>query len=155
MIELLVMDVDGTLTDGRIHISGDGELFKTFDVKDGYGIREVLPLHHIRPVIITGRRSRIVERRAGELGIERLYQGMQDKGACIKKVSAELNVPLSRIACIGDDRNDLPMLRLCGVRGCPGDADPSVRAICDYICKANGGYGAVREFIEWLVQEKV
>ena len=78
-VKLLIMDVDGTLTDGRIYIGADGEIFKAFDVKDGYGIHEILPQHGIVPAIITGRKSKIVEERAAELGIMELYQGRRDK----------------------------------------------------------------------------
>lgn len=152
-IRLLVIDVDGTLTDGKIHISDQGELFKSFDVKDGYGIHRILPEYGIIPVIITGRKSKIVERRAEELGIRHLYQGVADKAACVRAVSTDLNVPLEQTACIGDDLNDLPMLELCGVRGCPEDAVAGVQTVCDYICKAPGGHGAVREFIEWLTRK--
>lgn len=150
---VLVMDVDGTLTDGQIHISLDGELFKSFDVKDGYGIHTILPQYSIVPVIITGRRSAIVERRAEELGIEHLYQGMADKAACLRELTAALGIPLSEIACIGDDLNDLPMMELCGVTGCPADAVQEVKDRCGYVCQAHGGHGAVREFIEWLIRE--
>ena len=147
------MDVDGTLTDGQIHISAEGELFKSFDVKDGYGIHNILPQHGIVPVIITGRRSAIVERRAKELDIERLYQGVTDKAACLRELAAALDIPLSEAACIGDDLNDLPMMELCGVNGCPADAVQAVKDRCRYVCAAPGGRGAVREFIEWLVRE--
>ncbi len=149
-IRCLVMDVDGTLTDGQIHISSEGELFKSFDVKDGYGIHKLLPQYGIIPVIITGRRSAIVERRAKELEIGHLYQGVTDKAACLRELAAALEIPLAQIACIGDDLNDLPMLELCGVCGCPADAVQAVRDSCDYVCAAPGGHGAVREFIEWL-----
>lgn len=150
-VSVFIMDVDGTLTDGRIHISSTGELFKSFHVADGYGIHNILPAYGIVPVIITGRTSEIVARRAEELGIQQLHQGVKDKVRCIKKVAIDLDVPLERMACIGDDLNDLPMMRLCGVRGCPSNATAAVQQTCDYVCKAAGGYGAVREFIDWII----
>ena len=142
MIGALVMDVDGTLTDGKIYMGPGGEVCKAFDAKDGLGIHDLLPRSGIAPVIITGRVSEIVERRAAELGITHLYQGVRDKSAYLKEIAASLGIPLEQVACIGDDLNDLPMLRLCGVR-----------EICDYICQSSGGRGAVREFIEWIIQK--
>lgn len=147
---MLVMDVDGTLTDGSINMGPSGELFKAFDVKDGYGIRRVLPQYGVVPVIITGRVSSIVENRARELGIEHLYQGAKDKAACLQAVSEKLGIPLERTACIGDDLNDLPMMELCGYTACPGDAVQAIRERCVYVCSSVGGHGAVREFIDWL-----
>ena len=149
-VRVLIMDVDGTLTDGKIHISAQGELFKSFDVKDGYSISITLPQHKIIPVIITGRTSTIVEHRAKELGIKYLYQGIKDKRECVQMVSSELGIPLEQMACIGDDLNDLVMMELCGVRGCPSNAVNEVKKIADYIAASEGGRGAVREFVDWL-----
>lgn len=154
LVRVLVMDVDGTLTDGMIHISESGELFKSFDVKDGYAIGNMLPAHGITPVIITGRQSEIVKRRAEELKICHLYQGVKDKGVCLQTIAEELHVSLDQIACIGDDLNDLSMMNICGVTGCPADAVEGIKKGCDYICQAPGGHGAVREFVEWLVAPK-
>ena len=151
-IRMLVLDVDGTLTDGSINMGPAGELFKVFDVKDGYAIRNILPQHGIVPVIITGRTSAAVENRARELRIEHLYQGAADKVACLRAVSEKLDIPLEQAACMGDDLNDLPMMELCGVTGCPRDAVQAVKDRCGYICTAPGGRGAVREFIEWIVE---
>lgn len=153
MYQLFVMDVDGTLTDGRIWIGADGELFKAFDVKDGYGIKNILPKYGIEAVIITGRRSAIVERRAEELNISHLFQEVNNKEACLRMLSTQFEVPFENIACIGDDLNDLPMMRLCGASGCPSDASAEVRRSSDYVCSASGGHGAVREFIEWLISK--
>ena len=150
-ISILAMDVDGTLTDGKIHISPQGELFKSFHVKDGYGIHVLLSEYNIIPVIITGRKSEILEYRAKELGVKQVYQGIADKAKCICTVASSMNVPLKMVACIGDDLNDMPMMQLCGVRGCPADAAFEIKEICNYICKTNGGSGAVREFIDWLL----
>lgn len=153
VIKMLVMDVDGTLTDGKIYMGPEGECFKAFDIKDGLGIHDILPRYGITPVIITGRTSSIVERRAAEIGIMHLYQGVRDKATNLREIAHCLKLSLNQIACIGDDINDLPMLELCRVRGCPADAALEVQAVCDYVCKASGGCGAVREFIEWLIQQ--
>lgn len=154
MIKLFVMDVDGTLTDGKIYIGPNGECFKAFDVKDGFGIHEILPEYGITPMIITGRTSPIVEVRAMEIGIDGFYQGVRDKAQCLRDIAQSHNILLSQIACIGDDLNDLPMMKLCGLKGCPTDAVEEVQAICDYVCNASGGHGAVREFIEWIVRRQ-
>ena len=147
----LIMDVDGTLTDGKIYMGPGGEVCKAFDIKDGCGIHDVLPKHGIVPIIITGRQSQIVEKRAQELGITELHQGVRDKLECLDQVLNRYRCPAELAAYIGDDLLDLPAMKLCGVKGCPADAIREVREICDYVCKAPGGRGAVREFIEWLV----
>lgn len=150
-IKMLVMDVDGTLTDGCIYIGAEGELMKAFNVQDGYGIAQILPKHGITPVIITGRSSRIVENRAAELKITHLHQGVSDKFSKLKEVALQLGATPEEIAYIGDDVNDLDCIRWCGFTACPADAVPDLLEVVDYVCKRNGGRGAVREFIENLM----
>ena len=145
------MDVDGTLTDGQLHISSQGEIFKSFSVKDGYGIHHILPRYNIVPIIITGRKSEIIIRRCEELNINLLYQGVDDKAACLRKIASIYGWDLNGIACIGDDENDLSMMRICGINGCPADAVDVVKKNCQYVCRKCGGDGAVREFIEWMI----
>lgn len=149
-IRLLLMDVDGTLTDGKIYMGEQGEAMKAFDVKDGYGIHELLPQYGIVPVIITGRTSKIVENRAAELGVTELYQGRHEKLETMREILDRFHCPPEEAAYIGDDLLDLPCMRLCGVRGCPADAVPAVREISHFVSTKAGGNGAVREFIEWL-----
>lgn len=153
MIRHLVMDVDGTLTDGKIYMGEAGELCKAFDIKDGCGIAVLLPQAGITPVIITGRKSRILENRCQELKIQHLYQGIGDKVACLNEIlGSEPNY--STVAYIGDDINDLACMELIrangGLVGCPADAVQAVRDVADFISTRVGGNGAVREFIEWL-----
>ena len=147
-IKMLVMDVDGTLTDGHIYIGPEGEMMKAFHVQDGYAIAHILPQKSIVPVIITGRCSKIVERRAEELKIVHLHQGVADKLAKLKEVATALEVAANEIAYIGDDVNDLDCIHYCGLTACPADAVPVVREAVRYICSRNGGNGAVREFVE-------
>lgn len=147
---MLVMDVDGTLTDGHIYIGTEGEAMKAFHVQDGYGIVHILPKIGIVPVIITGRSSKIVEKRASELKIKHLYQGVADKLAKLKEIAADAGVVPEEIAYIGDDLNDLECIRYCGITACPADAVPKVKVAVNYVCKREGGRGAVREFIERL-----
>lgn len=150
-IKLLVMDVDGTLTDGHIYIGAQGELMKVFDVKDGYAIAHLLPPAGIVPVIITGRRSAIVEERARELAITELHQGVGDKLACLKTVAEKYRAEPAEITYIGDDLNDLDCIHFCGLTACPADAVEEVLAAVDHVCTRKGGSGAVREFIAWLL----
>lgn len=153
-IKILVMDVDGTLTDGKVYVGNDGELFKTFHIKDGYGIKNMLPAADIVPVIITGRSSRCLENRCRELGIVQLYQGIENKRLCLEKILDFMEIAYSNVAYIGDDINDFDCMtyvkKAGGLVGCPADAVNQIGEIADYKCVTNGGEGAVREFIEWI-----
>ena len=156
MIKYLVMDVDGTLTDGKIYMSNTGELMKAFNIKDGAGIHDILIPAGITPVIITGRSSDIVLNRCDELDITEVHQGVSNK---IEKLIAVIGGKdkLNTVAYIGDDINDLscmkPIKEAHGLVGCPADAVQKVKNIADYIAPHNGGDGAVRDFIEWLVDK--
>lgn len=145
------MDVDGTLTDGKVYIGEKGELFKAFDIKDGYGIKVLLSQHNIIPIIITGRKSAMLEKRCEEIGIKHVYQGISDKLAVMKRVMNDLEIVAEEVAYIGDDLNDISCMELSGVVGCPNDAVKQVKELADYICDRDGGNGAVREFIEYIV----
>lgn len=151
MIKYLVMDVDGTLTDGKIYASPIGEAIKAFNIKDGCGIHDILIPNQIIPVIITGRKSDITLNRCRELGIVEVHQGVSDK---IKKLR-EVVGRLEEVAYIGDDINDLSCMTAVkaagGMVGCPADAVKKVKSIADFISPHNGGDGAVRDFIEWIV----
>lgn len=151
LIEYLIMDVDGTLTDGKIYMGSNGELCKAFNIKDGYGIHDILIPAGIIPVIITGRKSDIVLNRCRELGIDAVHQGISNK---IEKLLS-ITQDLSKVAYIGDDINDLscmiPIKESGGIVGCPQDAVKRVRDIVDFVAIHNGGDGAVRDFIEWIV----
>lgn len=151
MIKMLVMDVDGTLTDGHIYVGANGEMIKAFDVKDGYAIAHILPERGIVPVIITGRNSEIVAARAKELKIIDVYQGISDKLTKLKEVMLHYGTDLSEVAYIGDDLNDLDCINYCGFTACPNDSVEEVRKRVDYICKQDGGRGAVREFINKIL----
>lgn len=156
-IKYLVMDVDGTLTDGKIYMGSTGEVMKAFSVKDGCGIHDLLIPNGIIPVIITGRESVILKNRCAELGITQLYQGVQDKRIVLEKLVTESHVSYSAIAYIGDDINDLGCMSIIkrkgGIIGCPADVATQVISIVDFISTRKGGDGAVREFIEWLLEK--
>ena len=153
MIKYLVMDVDGTLTDGKIYMGAHGEMMKAFNIKDGCGIHDIAIPGGIIPVIITGRTSEIVKKRCGELGIQQVYQGIKNKIEQLNSIAADL----SQVAYIGDDINDLscmiPVKEAGGVVGCPADAVERVKEISDFVALHNGGDGAVRDFIEWIIKE--
>ncbi len=154
IVKMLVMDVDGTLTDGKIYIGANGELMKAFDVKDGYAIVH-LKKYGIEPVIITGRVSKIVENRANELGIKELYQGVSNKIEILKDIMNKYSITKENIAYIGDDLNDIDCIQFCGLSACPKNAVEDVKNVVNYICHNNGGSGAVREFIEMIKKDKL
>lgn len=147
------MDVDGTLTDGKIYMGNDGEVMKVFSVKDGCGIHDILIPAGIVPIIITGRTSQILENRCLEIGIKKIFQGVSNK---IEKLCL-ITDNLSEVAYIGDDINDILIMKKVkeagGMIGCPADAVQKVKEQADFISSKNGGDGAVREFIEWLVEK--
>jgi 3-deoxy-D-manno-octulosonate 8-phosphate phosphatase (KDO 8-P phosphatase) len=150
-VELIVLDVDGCLTDGRIVYTAEGDEIKAFDVKDGLAIAGWIRLGK-RAAIITGRRSKIVERRARELGITHFYQGVRDKGERLDALLEELKLRRHQVAAIGDDLNDSPMLERAGRAYAPADAVPLIRERVDRVLRARGGRGAVREMIEDLIE---
>ena len=160
-IKFLVMDVDGTLTDGKIYMGENGELLKIFDIKDGCGIKDILPKSGIVPIIITARDSKILLNRCKELEIVHIHQGTRDKisklDEIITSMSAADNIEYSYSNCayIGDDILDLqcmePIKQAGGIVGCPADAARKVLDLADFISSKSGGNGAVREFIEWII----
>lgn len=151
MIKYLVMDVDGTLTDGKIYMGNNGEMMKAFSIKDGCGIHDILLPAGIIPIIITGRTSDIVVNRCREIGIKTIYQGVSNKIEKLLSITSNL----SEVAYIGDDINDLscmePVKEAGGVIGCPKDAVKRIIELADFVAEHNGGNGAVRDFIEWIV----
>ena len=157
MIKFLVMDVDGTLTDGKIYMGNSGEMMKAFDIKDGCGIHDLLPQNNILPVIITGRKSAILENRCRELGITELHQGVDKKLEKLNYVLKKYNSKYESVAYIGDDINDLTCMREVviygGLVGCPKDAVNEVKNLASFISEKSGGNGAVREFIEWIIRQ--
>ena len=152
-IEWLIMDVDGTLTDGKIYIGHDGECMKAFNIKDGCGIHDILPVYKIRPAIITGRSSSIVANRCRELGVADLFQSVSDKYEKLIELVGSSEA-LAKVAYIGDDINDLHCMRAVkdngGIIGCPADAVEEVQKLADYISPHDGGAGAVRDFIGYI-----
>lgn len=155
LIKFLVMDVDGTLTDGKIYMGQEGELAKAFDIKDGCGILLILPKYGITPIIITARKSSILEKRCKEIGITELYQGVKDKLAKLREIVGDC---LSSVAYAGDDLPDIPCMEAVKKAGgrvlCPADAIPEIKALADYVSGYRAGDGAIRDSINYLVQNK-
>jgi 3-deoxy-D-manno-octulosonate 8-phosphate phosphatase (KDO 8-P phosphatase) len=149
-LRLLLLDVDGVLTDGGIvYIEGIGEL-KRFDIQDGMGV-DLLLRAGVQVGILTGRRSEVVERRGRELGMELVKQGFYDKSAGLDEVLVETGLQPEQVGYVGDDVQDLPVLRRVGFRAAPADAAPEVQAEVDYVCATTGGNGAVREVAEVIL----
>lgn len=151
-ISLLLTDVDGVLTDGSLTFDGNGLETKTFNVRDGLGVR-LWQRAGGRFGIITGRASKIVEQRSEELDIEFVYQAVKEKLPLVSDLAKGLNLPLDRIAYVGDDLPDLPTIRAVGFGAAPADAAPELLESADYVTKATGGRGALREIVEKLLKD--
>ena len=149
-IELIVLDVDGTMTDSQITYTQDGDEIKSFNVKDGLAIVSWLKLGK-KVAIITGRRSHIVERRAKELRIEHYYQGCDDKLTKLQELIEILDISMENVAAIGDDLNDYKMLKEVEISFVPSDASHYVDKLATVILTRKGGKGAIREMIEYLI----
>lgn len=152
MIKLIVLDVDGCLSDGGLIYSADGVESKAFNVKDGLGISSWIKMGNIA-AIITGRESQIVKRRAQELGIVHLFQGVHNKAKVLEELRVSLDIKPSEIAGIGDDLNDYTMLSKVGRSFTPKDGAKEIQKIVNTTLSKNGGKGAVREMIEILIDE--
>ena len=152
-IKLIVLDVDGTLTDGGIYYDSQGNEMKRFDVKDGLGIL-VARKAGLEFAVITGRASPMVERRVKELGTKYLLQGVQKKYPALLELAKNCNLSMDEIGYIGDDLNDLQCMEAVGFRSCPSDAVAAAKAICNYVASVPGGHGAVRESLEYLLTQR-
>ena len=152
-IKLLVLDVDGVLTDGRLWFGAEGEALKVFHVRDGAGIK-ALQAAGITVAIISGRASAAVARRATELGIRHVRQGADDKAAALGELLRETGVAASLTACMGDDTPDLAVMALVALPIAVADAHPSVLAAAHHVTRLGGGRGAVREICDLLIEAR-
>ena len=153
MIKYLIVDVDGTLTDGGIYYDNVGNEVKKFCTKDGSGM-VMARTAGITTVVITGRESAATTRRMKELGVETFFQKVNDKVTWLNAWMHENNVKKSEIGYIGDDLNDLAPMKLCGFVACPADAVEDVKEIANYISTVNGGHGVVRDVIRKLLVDE-
>ncbi len=149
-VKLLILDVDGVLTDGRIIIDDAGLESKQFDVRDGHGLKMLMRCG-IAVALLTGRRSRVVEHRAADLGIAQVYQGVWDKAEAFTGILERSTLAPEETAYAGDDVVDVPLLKRVGFSVAVADAVPEARKIVDYVTKRPGGRGAVREVCEIIL----
>lgn len=153
MIKLIVMDVDGTLTDGSIYYSEDKTEIKKFNVRDAAGILACQAVDK-KCMILTGRESYAVQRRANDLNIGLVFQGIKNKRKFLEKLIAQEGHTVEEIMFIGDDLNDLNAMKIVGKVGCPADAAEEVKQIADFISAYTGGNGAVRDILFKLLKEE-
>jgi len=149
-IRLLVLDVDGVLTDGRLYFGARGEALKAFHVRDGVGLKQ---LQHagLTVAVISGRRSRMVAARCRELGVRHLRQGVGDKLAALMQLCARLKLTPAACACVGDDLPDVPLMRAAALSFAVADAHQAARRVADVVTRLRGGHGAVREVCDHLL----
>ena len=152
-IKLVILDVDGTLTDGGVYIDSNGVETKKFNIKDGAGI-VLAEKVGVEFMILTGRKSYCVEHRANELKIKYVFQGIADKLSYLQLFLTQQGLSSNEVAYIGDDINDLECMRTVGFTACPADAVEEVRQQCDFVSRYNGGQGAVREVCDMIRKHK-
>jgi 3-deoxy-D-manno-octulosonate 8-phosphate phosphatase (KDO 8-P phosphatase) len=153
-IKLLLTDCDGVLTDGGIYYSNTGEEMKRFSVRDGMGVQRLRQLVHVETGIVSGENSKIVRQRVDKLRIKEYHPGCFDKYLTFKEIIRNRNISADEVAYIGDDSNDLEIIKHAGISACPADALPIVKEITHFIMENKGGHGAFREFAEIIISIK-
>lgn len=149
-VRLLILDVDGVFSDGRIYLGNDGEEFKAFHTRDGFGMKALANAGY-ETAVITGRESYIVERRMQHLSVGHIFQGQSDKTVAYQQLLQQLSLHDSQVAYVGDDVPDLALIQRCGLGIAVNDAHPAVQQGADYITRCVGGHGAVREVCDLLL----
>lgn len=152
-IELLICDIDGVFSDGRIYMGNDGEELKAFHTRDGYGIKALINAG-IHIAVITGRKSAIVERRMTALGITHIYQGQDNKVSAYQDLVTRLNIAAENTAYIGDDLIDWPVMSQIGLSVCVQDGHPLLAQRANLVTRTAGGYGAVREICDLILEAR-
>ncbi|MBM3284399.1 MAG: 3-deoxy-D-manno-octulosonate 8-phosphate phosphatase [Candidatus Aminicenantes bacterium] len=152
-IKMILMDVDGTLTDGTLFVLPDGEEVKSYNVRDGLGIL-LARMAGLKTGIITGKTSRALERRAAKLRVDELHQGILDKKQVLDSILLKHGLQSNEVAYIGDDLGDLDVIRCVGLAAAVADAHPLIKRHSHFICRLEGGRGAVREFIEFILESQ-
>lgn len=150
---MVVFDIDGVFTDGRLYLSDDGVESKAFHTHDGFGIRQLIAAG-LEVAIISGRHSRAVEKRMTELGVQHILQGSADKLAAFRRLIEDLGIDEAKTLFVGDDEPDLPLLRRAGFAVAVSNAHDSVKDECDYVTKVAGGFGAVREVCDLILHAR-
>jgi 3-deoxy-D-manno-octulosonate 8-phosphate phosphatase (KDO 8-P phosphatase) len=152
-IKLLICDVDGVFSDGRIYMGNNGEELKTFHTRDGYGVKALMNAG-IQVAIITGRKSQIVTNRMTALGISLIYQGQDDKVKAYSDICQKLNIAPEQTGYIGDDLIDWPVMELVGLQVCVADGHPLLRQRANLVTTTKGGHGAVREVCDLILEAR-
>lgn len=152
-IKLLILDVDGVLTNGQIVLTEEGTEIKSFHARDGYGLRRLMD-EGIEVILISGRRSKAVDCRARDLGIQEVHQGVGDKGPLCDEIIRQRGLNQNQVGCVGDDLPDLPLFERAGLRFAVSDASPVMKGLADYVTRHRGGYGAVREVCEIILESR-
>ncbi|MEO8398996.1 MAG: HAD-IIIA family hydrolase [Ignavibacteriaceae bacterium] len=150
-IKMVLTDNDGVLTDTGVYYSADGEEFKKFSIRDGMGVERLKNELNIETGIITGETSGSIKKRAEKLQITELFLGVKDKENILPIILENKNYKSENIAYIGDDVNDIKILKIAGLTACPADAMPVIKELVDYVCEQKGGNGAFREFAELII----
>ena len=152
-VRLLVLDVDGVLTDGRLYYGARGEAVKVFHVRDGQGLK-LLIAAGVTAAVISGRRSAMTARRCRELGVRHVLQGIDDKLAAFQRLCGRLGISSGECACVGDDVPDIPLMRAVGFSFAVADAHPQARSAAHVVTRLAGGQGAVREVCDYLLEAR-
>jgi len=152
-IKLVITDVDGVLTDGGMYYSKDGEFLKKFNTRDAMGMELLLDLG-IKTIMLTRENSNIVKARAKKIKVSELYSGVLNKKALLKKILKKYNVKLDQVAYIGDDLNDLEIMKSVGFSVTPSNGIDQIKKISNYVCKLNGGDGAFRELADIIISSQ-
>ncbi|MES2796590.1 MAG: HAD-IIIA family hydrolase [Bacteroidota bacterium] len=154
-IKLLLTDCDGVLTDCGVYYSGNGEELKKFNIRDGMGVERLRKLVEVETGIISGEKSPSIKRRAKKLKINELHLEIKNKVAVLEEILIRKSLTLDEVAYIGDDMNDVEILKMVGLSACPSDAFNQVKNHVDFICEYEGGKGAFREFAELIIESKL
>ena len=152
-IKIVLTDVDGVLTDGGMYYSKDGDIMKKFHVRDGMAVT-LLNKNKIPTIIVTKESTQIVKKWAKKMKIKKLYDGIKQKELIVHTICSEFNVKPEELAYIGDDVNDIELLKLVGLSATPRDSIDEVKKICNYICRANSGNGVLREICSLILSKK-
>jgi 3-deoxy-D-manno-octulosonate 8-phosphate phosphatase (KDO 8-P phosphatase) len=154
-IRFLLTDSDGVLTDNGVYYSAEGEAMKRFSIRDGMGVERLRRFAGVEVGIVTGEHSSPVQRRAEKLAIAELHLGVRDKPAVLRELLERRVLRAEEVAYIGDDTNDVEIMKQVGLAACPADATPFARAVAHYVCPSRGGYGAFRDFAELIIAAKM
>ncbi len=153
-VKLLILDVDGVLTDNSVYVGSAGNEYKAYNIQDGFGIYLLQQAAKVKVALISGRYSKSTEFRAKELEIEMVYNGYTDKAKVLQEIKEKSNLEYSEMAYVGDDLPDLPVLRKTGIAIAVENAQNELKKVCDYVTKNSGGKGAVREVIDLILKAK-